>query len=56
MAITKEQVSDLRSAINELIGAELEFKRVESRVQSARNSLDYQIINCQKLDKKLDQV
>lgn len=48
MPITKEQVSDMRSVVNELIEAELDFKRAQLRLMKARNSIDYQFINLQK--------
>lgn len=48
MPITKEQVDDMRSVVNELIEAELDFKRAEFRLMKARNSIDYQFINMQK--------
>lgn len=56
MPITKEQVSDMRSVVNELIEAELDFKRAQFRLMKARNLIDYQFVNLQKPDKKLDQV
>lgn len=51
MPITKEQVGDLKSCIDELVRCELNFKSAEQQLRQAKGNVEYQLAQAL-LDKK----